>query len=364
MHCHFRQDEVLSLVVPTTARTFGYAIAMPNTLPPITTALQCKEYLDQIVHAAGGVIRAPYFRPLGTVYITDTVDPDELRRGFEQKIWIAGKLYPRGGTTNAEHAAESLRAVYPLLEVMQEIGMRLLVHGEVVGPEGREFSRWDREAIHVREVMPQLRRDFPRLKIVREHISTKLAVEEVMADESGFLAATITPHHALFTDADVSRGGLAIDANCLPIIKGPEDRAALQAAMISGDKRFFAGTDSAPHDTTKKYQRCCSFGAYVAAGALEAYAAVFERHGVFDQSDGVKRFERFMSLNGPEFYGLPPSVGRTTLIRNEYGQKITERHLIKGKKILERDIEIIALFHEEIGLVPAFPWIEGTISND
>lgn len=362
MHCHFRQDEVLSLVTPATARTFGYAIAMPNTTPPITTAHQCRTYLEQIRRAAPGPIPNPYFHPLGVAYINEYLEVDELRKGFEEGTWIAGKLYPKGGTTGSEHATESLRSVYPQLETMQELGMLLLIHGEVVGPEGREYARWDREAIHAREVMPTLRRDFPRLKMVREHISTKIAIEEVLADESGLVAATITPHHALLTDADVSRGGLFVDANCLPIIKGPDDREAIQRAMISGDERFFAGTDSAPHDTSKKYGRCCSFGAYVAPGALEAYAAVFDSLDVFEQPDGVERFEKFMSLNGPNFYGLPPSEGRTTLIRNEHKQVIRERFLIPGKKLLARDTEIIALFHEEVGLVLPFPWVEGSVN--
>lgn len=362
MHCHFRQGEVLKLVTPATARVFDHVIAMPNTTPPITTAKQCREYVAEILSAAGGSVINPHFRPLGVAYINEDLTSEEIRKGFEEGVWVAGKLYPKGGTTGSELAAESIRSIYPQLEVMQELGMLLLIHGEVVGPEGREHARWDRETIHAREVMPQLRRDFPRLKMVREHISTKLAVQEVLADDSGFVAATITPHHALLTDADVSRGGLYVDANCLPIIKGPEDREALQAAMTSGDQRFFAGTDSAPHDTTKKYSRCCSFGAYVAPGALEAYAAVFEQRGVFEKADGVERFEKFMSLNGPNFYGLNPSRGMITLLRNTHEQVIRERFTIVGKKILEPNTEIIALFHEDVGLVRPFPWVQGSVN--
>ena len=358
MHCHFRQGEVMELVTPATARTFGYAIAMPNTTPPITTAKQCRDYLTQIRVAATSNNDSIYFKPLGVAYINEDLTPEELRKGFRDGSWIAGKLYPKGGTTGSEHAAESIRAIYPQLEEMQALGMLLLIHGEVVGPEGREYARWDREAVHAREIMPALRRDFPHLKMVREHISTKIAVEEVLADESGLVAATITPHHALLTDADVSRGGLFVDANCLPVIKGPEDRSALQQAMISGDERFFAGTDSAPHDTTKKYSRCCSFGAYVAPGALEAYAAVFDLHGEFEKIGGIERFEKFMSLNGPNFYGLPLIESTVSLVRNETRRTIQERFVIPGQRILQPQTEIIALFHEEVGLVPPFPWIE------
>jgi dihydroorotase len=331
---------------------------MPNTSPPITTIAQVQEYLREIRRASNN---SPLFKPLGVAYINESLDPDELKRGFEAKAWVAAKLYPRGGTTGSENAAESLHAINHLLEVMQEIGMPLLIHGEVVGSRGREFSRWEREAIFVRGRLSILQTDFPRLKKVLEHVSTEIGIESVRNDESGYLAATITPHHALFIDAQVSDKGVHTHANCMPIIKGGEDRHAIQQAMISGDARFFAGTDSAPHDVSTKHSACCSFGAFVAPGALEAYAAVFDQNNVFECSDGVERFEKFMSLNGPRFYELPPAPDRITMIRNTHAQKITERFVIPGRKLLEPSREIISLFHEDLGLAPDFPWIEGIV---
>lgn len=359
MHCHFRQGAMLKMVVPATARHFGYAVAMPNITPPITTIEQCKEYQREISRAAGSF----RFSPLMTAYVNEHLDPNELKAGFEQQVWSAAKLYPRGGTTGSEHAASSLRAVYPVFEAMQEIGMPLLIHGEVVGPAPREHPRWLRERIFSEEVLPQLSKDFPRLKKVCEHVSTKELVRRVRSDESGCLAASITPHHALLTDGDVSRGGLFTDANCMPIIKGPDDRSAIQEAMLSGDERFFAGTDSAPHDTSRKYSRCCSFGAFVAPGALEAYAAVFDAHSVFEFDEGVARFEKFVSLNGPRFYGLPPAHGTVTMIRNVHGSKITERFVVPGEKILDPNTEVVPLFHHELGLAPDFPYVVGSVSS-
>ncbi|MBP7741456.1 MAG: dihydroorotase [Candidatus Pacebacteria bacterium] len=356
MHCHFRQGDMMHLVVPASAKDFGYVTVMPNTSPPITSVEQCRSYLADIVKAAGPFATQAGFQPLGTAYICEGLDPDELRRGFEEKVWFAAKLYPQGGTTGSEHAASSLQSVYPLFEVMQEIGMPLLIHGEVVGPKFDEYSRWDRERIFSEMVLPELSRTFPKLKKVCEHVSTRELIQKVWRDESGYLAATITPHHALFTDGDVSRGGVFTDANCMPIIKSPTDRAAIQQAMLSGDERFFAGTDSAPHDSSKKYARCCSFGAYVAPGAVMAYASVFEQHQAFEQDNGVLRFEKFMSLNGPKFYGLPPSTHRITMVRSKKEHKISDRFVIPGKKILEPDTEVVSLFHHELGLAPQFFW--------
>lgn len=362
MHCHFRQDDMMRLVVPASAKDFGHVVAMPNTSPPITSVEQCRLYLADILRAAGPFAQQAGFHPLGTAYICEDLAPEELRKGFAEGVWVAAKLYPQGGTTGSEHAASSLRVVYPLFEVMQEIGMPLLIHGEVVGPKFREHSRWDRERIFSEIVLPELTRDFPKLKKVCEHVSTKELVQRVWKNTSGYLAASITPHHALFTDGDVTRGGVFTDANCMPVIKGPEDRDAIQQAMLSGDERFFAGTDSAPHDTSKKYARCCSFGAYVAPGALMAYASVFEKHGAFQQEDGILRFERFMSLNGPKFYGLPPSTRQITMVRSEQGHQVSDRFVIPGKKILEPDTEVVSLFHHELGLAPEFLWAPGQVN--
>lgn len=350
MHAHFRQGAVMRLVTPATAREFGMAIAMPNTNPPITSMEQSRQYTFELEQAA----QNPAFTPLGVVYLTDTLSPKEVRLGYEEGVWVAAKLYPLGGTTGSDSAASSVDAIRDVLEVMQEIGMKLLVHGEVVTKDGDDLSRWDRERVYISDVLVRILAEFPQLKVVFEHISTKEAVDFVRSDTSRRLAATITPHHLLYTDADVSKKGVHTHANCMPIIKGPEDRRALRAAATSGDPRFFAGTDTAPHEVGTKHSSCCSFGAFVAPGAVAAYAAVFEQEGVFEEEDGVERFERFLSLSGPAFYGIPPAKGKLTLVRDEY--KVRERFLIPGMAIGSPNQEIVPVFHEDLGLAPVFPW--------
>lgn len=358
MHCHFRQDDVLQAVVPATAKLFGYAVAMPNTKPPITTIEQVEAYKAEIYRAGDHRMI-----PIGVLYLTDVTVPETVREGFmgggaAGKSWMAAKLYPAGATTNSADGVTDIKNIYPVLEVMQEIGMPLLLHGEMLERDGSTLARWEREDAFLETSLPQLLGDFPRLKVVLEHVSTARAVEFVLADESGRLRATITPHHLLFTDADLSIGGVSVHANCMPVIKTAKDRTALRKAATSGDPRFFAGTDSAPHDVATKHCSCCSYGAFVAPGAVEAYAAVFEEEGVFEHIDNVERFERFMSINGPAFYGLTPALGSLTLSRNTDGRTIRERFRIPGTKLLDPGREIIPLFHEDTGVITApFPWI-------
>ena len=301
-HVHLRDGEMLRLVAPYTARQFGRAIVMPNLAPPVTSVEQAAAYRDRILAAAG-----PGFTPLMTCYLTDRVDPDELDRGRREGVWIAAKLYPAGATTNSSAGVTDVRNIYPALERMQAIGMVLCVHGEVTDPEVDVF---DREAVFIDRVLARIVRDFPELRIVFEHITTKQAAQFV-ADAPSTVAATITPQHLQLNRNALFKGGLRPHAYCLPVVKREEHRLAVRAAAVSGNPKYFLGTDSAPHVVAAKESACGCAGLFNAPFALEAYAQVF------DEEDALDRFEGFASLNGPAFYGLPPNEGTVTLDRTE-----------------------------------------------
>ena len=301
-HVHLRDGEMLRLVAPYTARQFGRAIVMPNLAPPVTSVEQAAAYRDRILAAAG-----PGFTPLMTCYLTDRVDPDELDRGRREGVWIAAKLYPAGATTNSSAGVTDVRNIYPALERMQAIGMVLCVHGEVTDPEVDVF---DREAVFIDRVLARIVRDFPELRIVFEHITTKQAAQFV-ADAPSTVAATVTPQHLQLNRNALFKGGLRPHAYCLPVVKREEHRLAVRAAAVSGNPKYFLGTDSAPHVVAAKESACGCAGLFNAPFALEAYAQVF------DEEDALDRFEGFASLNGPAFYGLPPNEGTVTLDRTE-----------------------------------------------
>ena len=299
-HVHLRDGEMLQLVAPYTARQFARAIVMPNLAPPVTTVEQASAYRDRIAAAAG-----LGFTPLMTCYLTDQVDPDELARGHAEDVWIAAKLYPAGATTNSAQGVTDIRNIYPALERMQDIGMLLCVHGEVTDPDVDVF---DREAVFIDRVLVQVVRDFPELKIVFEHITTRQAAEFV-ADGPATIGATITPQHLQLNRNALFQGGLRPPAYCLPVVKREEHRLAVRKAAVSGSAKFFLGTDSAPHVVGAKESSCGCAGLFNAPFALEAYAQVF------DEEDALDRFEAFASLNGPAFYGLPFNEGTVTLER-------------------------------------------------
>lgn len=301
-HVHLRDGEMLQLVAPYTARQFARAIVMPNLAPPVTTVEQASAYRDRIAAAAG-----LGFTPLMTCYLTDQVDPDELARGHAEDVWIAAKLYPAGATTNSAQGVTDIRNIYPALERMQGIGMLLCVHGEVTDPDVDVF---DREAVFIDRVLVQVVRDFPELKIVFEHITTRQAAEFV-ADGPATIGATITPQHLQLNRNALFQGGLRPHAYCLPVVKREEHRLAVRKAAVSGSAKFFLGTDSAPHVVGAKESSCGCAGLFNAPFALEAYAQVF------DEEDALDRFEAFASLNGPAFYGLPFNEGTVTLERTD-----------------------------------------------
>ena len=299
-HVHLRDGEMLKRVAPYTARQFGRAIVMPNLVPPVTSIAQAGAYRDRIIAAAGGG-----FIPLMTCYLTDRVDADELARGYADGVWIAGKLYPAGATTNSDRGVTDIRNIYPALERMQQIGMVFCVHGEVTDPDVDVF---DREALFIDRVLVPLVGDFPALKIVLEHITTRQAAEFV-ASAPANVAATITPQHLHLNRNALFQGGLRPHAYCLPVVKREEHRLAVRSAAVSGSPKFFLGTDSAPHARDAKESACGCAGIFNAPHALESYAQMFEEEGALD------RFEGFASEHGAHFYGLPLNGGRITLER-------------------------------------------------
>ncbi|HIE2221490.1 TPA: dihydroorotase [Serratia marcescens] len=291
-HIHLRDDEMLKTVVPYTSQVFGRAIVMPNLVPPVTTVAAARAYRDRILAA---VPQGHNFTPLMTCYLTNSLAASELVNGFEQGVFTAAKLYPANATTNSSHGVSDVAGIYPLFEQMQKIGMPLLIHGEVTDPAVDIF---DREARFIEQVMEPIRRQFPELKIVFEHITTKEAAQYVQASNR-FLGATITPQHLMFNRNHMLVGGIRPHLFCLPILKRNVHQEALRQAVASGSDRFFLGTDSAPHLKHRKESSCGCAGCFNAPNAIPAYAAVFEQLGA------LEHFEAFCSLNGPRFYGLP-----------------------------------------------------------
>ncbi|MFC3395264.1 dihydroorotase [Brenneria rubrifaciens] len=291
-HIHLRDDLMLKTVLPYTSRFFGRAIVMPNLTPPVTSVASAIAYRDRILAA---IPEGDNFHPLMTCYLTDTLDVTEVVSGFEQGIFTAAKLYPANATTNSSHGVTNIANVAPTLEKMQEIGMPLLIHGEVTDPSVDIF---DREARFIESTLKPLRKQFPELKVVFEHITTKEAVQYVVSGNE-YLAATITPQHLMFNRNHMLVGGVRPHLYCLPVLKRNIHQQALREAVAGGCERLFLGTDSAPHTRHKKESNCGCAGVFNAPAALSAYATVFEEMGA------LKKLEAFCSLNGPRFYGLP-----------------------------------------------------------
>ena len=303
-HLHLRDGDALRAVLPHTARQFARAIVMPNLKPPITTTALALDYKRRIVAA---LPEGMDFEPLMTLYLTDRTPPDEMRRARAAGI-VALKLYPAGATTNSDAGVTGIRKTYATLEAMQREGLLLLVHGEVTDPD---IDRFDREAVFIERVLQPLRRDFPGLKIVFEHITTREAAQYVAAGDDR-LAATLTAHHLLFNRNALFMGGLRPHYYCLPVLKREAHRRALVAAATSGSPKFFLGTDSAPHAAPLKEHALGCAGCYTALSALELYAQAFDAAGALDKLEG------FASWHGADFYGLPRNSGRITLRRQAW----------------------------------------------
>ena len=303
-HVHLRDGAALAVVVPDTARQFARAIVMPNLKPPVTTAAQALAYADRIRAAVPAGL---HFEPLMTLYLTDRLPPDEIARARDAGV-VAVKLYPAGATTNSDAGVTDLRHTRPTLEAMQRLGLPLLVHGEVTDPA---IDLFDREAVFIDTQLIPLRRDFPELKIVFEHITTREAAQYV-AEAGAHTAATVTAHHLLYNRNAIFTGGVRPHYYCLPVLKREVHRLALVAAATSGSDRFFLGTDSAPHPAHLKEHATGCAGCYTALSAIELYAEAFEAAGA------LERLEGFASFHGPDFYGLPRNTRHITLRRETW----------------------------------------------
>ncbi|QLM08576.1 dihydroorotase [Escherichia fergusonii] len=303
-HLHLRDGDMLKTVVPYSSEIYARAIVMPNLAPPVTTVDAAIAYRQRILAA---VPAGHNFTPLMTCYLTDSLDPDELERGFQQGVFTAAKLYPANATTNSSHGVTSTAAIMPVLERMEKIGMPLLVHGEVTHAD---IDIFDREARFIDTVMEPLRKQLPGLKVVFEHITTKDAADYVR-EGNDQLAATITPQHLMFNRNHMLVGGIRPHLYCLPILKRNVHQQALRELVASGFERVFLGTDSAPHARHRKEASCGCAGCFNAPTALSSYATVFE------EMNALQHLEAFCSLNGPKFYGLPVNDSFIELERRE-----------------------------------------------
>ncbi|TDQ92254.1 dihydroorotase [Paraburkholderia silvatlantica] len=302
-HLHLRDDAMLRTVLPYSVRQFGRAVVMPNLKPPVTTVAAARAYRERILQALPS---GSTFEPLMTCYLCDGTDPAEISAGFEGHVFTAAKLYPAGATTHSEYGVTAIDKIAKVLDVMQKLGMPLLIHGESTDPG---IDVFDKEAVFLDRTLKPLLEMFPALKVVLEHITTEQAANFVDADTSGRLAATITPQHLLFNRNAMFTGGLRPHYYCLPVLKREQDRTALRRVATSGSRSFFLGTDSAPHERGTKEAACGCAGIFSAPTALEAYLSVF------DEEHALERFEAFASESGRLFYDLPPNEGTVTLTR-------------------------------------------------
>jgi len=303
-HLHVRDGAALQAVIGHTAAQFGRAIIMPNLKPPVNSTALALAYRERIKAALPA---DSAFEPLMTLYLTDSLPPSEIAVARQAGV-VAAKLYPAGATTNSDAGVTSLRKIYPVLEAMQREGMLLLVHGEVTSPD---IDLFDREAVFIETQLEPLRRDFPELKIVFEHITTREAAHYVR-DGGAYTAATITAHHLLFNRNAIFTGGIRPHYYCLPVLKRETHRQALVEAATSGHGRFFLGTDSAPHPAHLKEHASGCAGCYTAHAAIELYAQAF------DAVQAIDKLEGFASFHGPDFYGLPRNIQRITLRRETW----------------------------------------------
>lgn len=303
-HLHFRDGDILNETVPATARCFARAVVMPNLVPPVTNATMVTEYRQRILAARPA---GSEFEPVMTLFLTNNTTRDDI---IEAKAagTLAAKLYPAGATTNSDKAVSALDALFPIFEEMQKQGMLLLVHGEVTD---HHIDIFDREKEFIDQNMSRIVNAFPDLKVVFEHITTKDAVDFVLA-ASDNVAATITPQHLLLNRNDLLVGGVRPHNYCLPVLKRNTHQQALRAVVATGNKKFFLGTDSAPHEKDKKENACGCAGCYSAWSAIELYTQVF------DELDALDKLEGFASHHGADFYGLPRNTTSITLVKEQW----------------------------------------------
>lgn len=302
-HVHLRDGDVLKNTVTDIGRYFARAIVMPNLVPPVINADMAQDYLDRI-----NANNPNSFNPLMVIYLTDNTTEEDIRKAKASGIVFAAKLYPAGATTNSSSGVTDVEGIYPVLEVMEEVGLPLLLHGEVTD---HEIDIFDREKIYIDRTLKPIVERFTKLKIVMEHITTKDAVEFVKQAPAN-VGATITAHHLLFNRNDMLVGGIRPHYFCLPVLKRNIHQQALVEAATSGNAKFFLGTDSAPHPKHAKESSCGCAGSYTAHAAIELYAEVFEQENALD------KLEAFASFNGPDFYGLPRNTDTITLTKQAW----------------------------------------------
>ncbi|CAI9280052.1 unnamed protein product [Lactuca saligna] len=335
-HLHLRDNELLQTVVSHSAKQFGRAIIMPNLKPPVTTTAAAVSYYDSILKALPNNTN---FTPLMTLYLTDKTTPQEIKLARESGVVYAVKLYPAGATTNSQDGVTDLFGkCVPALEEMINQNIPLLVHGEVTDPKVDIF---DRERVFIETVLKPLIQKFPKLKVVMEHVTTMDAIKFVESCEEGSVAATVTPQHLLLNRNSLFQGGLQPHNYCLPVLKRETHRQAIVSAVTSGNKRFFLGTDSAPHERRTKESSCGCAGVFNAPVALSIYAKVFEEAGALD------KLEAFTSFNGPDFYGLPRNTRKITLKKTPW--KVPESYSYASGSIVPMSAG------ESLEWLPIFP---------
>jgi len=315
-HLHFRDGDMLVETVPATARCFQRAIVMPNLIPPVANAEMAIAYRERI---KASLPEGSSFQPLMTVYLTNGTSQEDIRQAKAAGI-IAAKLYPAGGTTNSDAAPSDLPIMAPVFEVMEEVGLPLLIHGEVTDAH---IDIFDREKAFIENRLQKIVKNHPRLKVVLEHITTADAAQFV-AEASVNVAATITPQHLLLNRNDLLVGGIRPHNFCLPVLKRNTHQAALRAAVASGSKKYFLGTDSAPHEKHQKESACGCAGCYSAWSALELYTQIFEELNALDKLEG------FASLYGTDFYGLPRNQETVTLVKETW--TVPEEIILPNRK--------------------------------
>jgi dihydroorotase len=303
-HLHLRDGAMLQAVLPHTARHFARAIIMPNLVPPVVTGDQARAYRSRILAARPA---GSDFTPLMTLYLTEETDPDDVEAAYAAGLISAVKLYPAGATTNSASGVQDFDKVRPVLDRMAEIGLPLCVHGEVTDSN---IDIFDREAVFIDRILKPMRKKNPDLRIVMEHVTTQDAVDYVR-DTAKNLAATITTHHLIINRNHILVGGIKPHFYCLPVAKRETHRIALVQAAVSGDKRFFLGTDSAPHTDAGKLQACGCAGIFSSPNTMSCLAEVFEAAGA------LRQLEAFTSLNGPAFYRMAPNAGTIRLVKGD-----------------------------------------------
>ena len=325
-HVHFRDNEFLKFIVPETSRFFNRALVMPNLIPPVLTGKDALNYKKRIQEY---IPKNHSFNPLMTIYLTDNTDIYELEQSFKDSLVFGAKLYPSGATTNSDSGVKDVKNIFPLLEKMSKIGMPLLIHGESTNSA---IDIFDREKIFIDTILNSICKNFPDLKITLEHITTKHAVEFIKSKNSN-LAGSITPHHLLLNRNAIFKGGIRPHYYCLPILKREQHRQALLNVAIRGDKKFFLGSDSAPHTLSNKETSCGCAGVFNATYCIEMLTQLF------DNSKAIENLEKFLSINGANHYNIKKNNNKITIKKKKNPLNLEKYLNLKNEKIMIFDPE-------------------------